>query len=382
MRLFSAGAIRPGRVSAHVFRALCCSLLRRCQRRPRAEAQTTVVLNVPDSQVIDTTIRNGPYAATNQDGPVLLTRSSTVPEWERRTILSFNASSDSRSNRHHVRHADADAEVRTGHSGCHASGHGLRLAAAFQETQASWNNRQTGVAWQTPGGDLGEVAASGTVTNVAGAKITFDLTALAQRAVNGEFERQVRIALVDVGGGGDAKDSYREYHSSEASTAGNRPQLTVRYGTTPPGTTIDVPAGGDLQAALNQAQPGATIRLAAGATYTGNFRLPAKGGTSFIVITTNTSLPAGRNPDRSELSDAAGDDQVAERRVGADHRERRELLPHRRRGLRRQRQRRWRRDRARPRRPDHARRGAAPSSSSIACSSPATPRSASGAGSR
>ena len=103
----------------------------------------------------------------------------------------------------------------------------------------------------------------------------------------------MRLALVDVGGGGDAKESYREYHSSEASTAGNRPQLTIRYGsTTPPGTTIDVPAGGDLQAALNQAQPGTTIRLAAGATYTGNFRLPAKGGTSFIVITTNTALPA------------------------------------------------------------------------------------------
>ena len=176
-----------------------------------------------------------------------------------------------------------------------------RLAAAFQETQASWNNRQTGVAWQTPGGDLGEVAASAAVSNAAGAKISFDLTALAQRAVNGEFERQVRLALVDVGGGGDAKESYREYHSSEASTSGNRPQLTVRYGgTTPPGSTIDVPAGGNLQTALNTAQPGTTIRLAAGATYTGNFKLPAKGGTSFIVLTTNTSLPpAGTRIDPS-----------------------------------------------------------------------------------
>lgn len=59
--------------------------------------------------------------------------------------------------------------------------------------------------------------------------------------------------------------------------------------------TISVPAGGNLQAALNQAQPGDTILLAAGATYTGNFVLPAKGGTSYITIRSSaadSSLPA------------------------------------------------------------------------------------------
>ena len=42
------------------------------------------------------------------------------------------------------------------------------------------------------------------MTNAGGARITFDVTALVQRAVNGEFERQARLALVDTGGGGDA----------------------------------------------------------------------------------------------------------------------------------------------------------------------------------
>jgi hypothetical protein len=56
---------------------------------------------------------------------------------------------------------------------------------------------------------------------------------------------------------------------------------------------IDVPAGGSLQQALNQIQPGGTIRLARGAVYTGNFTLPAKNGTDYILITTaNASLPA------------------------------------------------------------------------------------------
>jgi hypothetical protein len=53
--------------------------------------------------------------------------------------------------------------------------------------------------------------------------------------------------------------------------------------------TITVPAGGDFQAALYAAQPGDTIVLQAGATYTGNFKLPAKNGTAHITIRTSAS---------------------------------------------------------------------------------------------
>jgi hypothetical protein len=45
-----------------------------------------------------------------------------------------------------------------------------------------------------------------------------------------------------------------------------------------PATEIAVPAGGNLQDAINSAHPGDTITLAAGAVYTGNFVLPNKGG--------------------------------------------------------------------------------------------------------
>ncbi len=47
---------------------------------------------------------------------------------------------------------------------------------------------------------------------------------------------------------------------------------------------IYVPAGGDLQAALNNALPGDTILLDPGATYVGNFRLPVHTGTTYITI--------------------------------------------------------------------------------------------------
>src|SRR5258706_14438352 len=58
---------------------------------------------------------------------------------------------------------------------------------------------------------------------------------------------------------------------------------------------IAVGAGGDFQAALNTAQPGDTITLAAGATYTGNFVLPVKAGATPIIVrsaTPDALLPA------------------------------------------------------------------------------------------
>ena len=59
--------------------------------------------------------------------------------------------------------------------------------------------------------------------------------------------------------------------------------------------TIVVPAGGDFQAALNQAQPGDVITLAPNATYVGNFVLPNKGATS-DYITIRSAAPDGSLP--------------------------------------------------------------------------------------
>jgi len=52
--------------------------------------------------------------------------------------------------------------------------------------------------------------------------------------------------------------------------------------------TLTVNAGGDLQGALNAAKPGDTIVLQAGATFTGNYKLPAKSGSTFITIRSST----------------------------------------------------------------------------------------------
>ncbi len=71
--------------------------------------------------------------------------------------------------------------------------------------------------------------------------------------------------------------------------------LDTRYVPPTGGQTINVSAGGDFQAAINRANPGDIISLQAGATFTGNFVLPAKTGTGWIVIRTSapdSSLPA------------------------------------------------------------------------------------------
>ncbi len=67
------------------------------------------------------------------------------------------------------------------------------------------------------------------------------------------------------------------------------PRVTLNTDYTPPsGKTIAVGEGGDFQAALNRALPGDIITLKAGAIFKGNFTLPAKKGTGWVVIRSST----------------------------------------------------------------------------------------------
>jgi hypothetical protein len=266
-----------------------------------ATAQTTIVLNAPNTQVVDTTLRNGPYATYNHDSGILYTRYSTVPDWERRSILGFETAAVPSGSVISSAVLTVTLKSGLGTAGSTRPVTAYRIASPFVENQATWINRQTGVPWPTAGGDITESYITVDVTNTAGAKVSFDVTDLVQRTVDGDFATtQARIALVDVGGGGDAKESYREYYSSEASSSSNRPKLTITYASTTPGV-FDVPPGGDLQTALNVVPRGGTIRLTPGVTYTGNFTLPAKPGEDYITITTGavTLPPEGARIDPS-----------------------------------------------------------------------------------
>ncbi len=91
-------------------------------------------------------------------------------------------------------------------------------------------------------------------------------------------------------------------------------------------STIPLPAGGDLQAAINSAQPGDTIALARGAVFTGTYVLPNKGGSAPITIRTDgdTDLPGpgGRiSPDQAPLLAklASSGGPVIQTQPGAHH---------------------------------------------------------------
>ena len=71
------------------------------------------------------------------------------------------------------------------------------------------------------------------------------------------------------------------------------------------GKVVKLAAGGDLQGAIEQAKPGDTIILEAGAVYEGPFTLPVKQGNEFITIQSSrlSELPEGRrvSPAQSDL---------------------------------------------------------------------------------
>src|SRR4026207_1783377 len=60
--------------------------------------------------------------------------------------------------------------------------------------------------------------------------------------------------------------------------------LFLIFAATAFGSTLVVPAGGDLQSAINSAAPGDTIVVEAGATYRGPVTRPRKAGASYIPI--------------------------------------------------------------------------------------------------
>jgi endonuclease/exonuclease/phosphatase family metal-dependent hydrolase len=201
-----------------------------------ATAQTTVVLNQADSQVADTVVRSGAFANTNYGGDILLTRRSTDPDWERRTLLSFDTQSVARGTS--VVSATLTLTVKSGLGTTMRQLKAYRVTEPFQEAQATWVQRQAATNWLTAGGTIAEESGTAQVSSTPGSQVAIDLTALVQRTVNGDFDSALaRVLVADAGA--DSKDSYREYYPSEDPSAAKRPTLTIVLAgdPTPPPTT-------------------------------------------------------------------------------------------------------------------------------------------------
>jgi endonuclease/exonuclease/phosphatase family metal-dependent hydrolase len=189
-----------------------------------AASAQTITLNQSNA----TTLRGGTYASSNfGNEPVLETRASGDPTYVRRGLLKFDtqtlvpAGASIASARLTITMAGGNSESRKLSA--------YAVVSSYDEAVATWNSRNASTKWSKGGGDLGSKYDSETVTNASGSKVTFDVTALVQAVVRGDFvNRYTRVALIDEGG--SSRGSYKRIHSEDASNAANRPVLTVTLG--------------------------------------------------------------------------------------------------------------------------------------------------------
>ena len=130
------------------------------------------------------------------------------------------------------------------------------------------------VNWSVANTSLASVSSSGVVTALSSGTVAVKATV---DGITGSADLTIAAPLSPPSG----------------STSVELPRTFLNYSyPTRTGQTIVVPAGGNLQTAINNAQRGDEIVLTAGATYTGTFVLPTKSGTSadgWIVIRSDKS---------------------------------------------------------------------------------------------
>jgi hypothetical protein len=266
-----------------------------------------VTLDTPGSTInADLTIQGGAYGTMDFSASEVLASKVNSESYTRRILLKFDTQNFVPANAviHRavlylvLKHAQSsEPRPLTAHY----------VGKSFVTGQTNWLYYRPGLRWDTPGGDLGSSYGTTSVGHAKGSAYAFDLTALVQRAVNGDFgSRYTRVALVDTGGA--SSGSYKEFHSTRAADAAVRPRLVVTFVTSGSDGPVDRPpaptpvtwmvnAGDDLQAAINKAQLGDTILLQAGATFAGNFTLPVKSGSSYLTIRSSAPDSALPPPD-------------------------------------------------------------------------------------
>ena len=190
-----------------------------------ASAQTIVLT---DSSA--TVLRGGGHAHRNFSNEHLLeTRVSSDDTYTRRIQTKFDthntipmgASVSSATLTLTVAGGNSETRMLTAYRG----------VSPYNEWEATWYSRKSSVGWPSPGGDRTEVASHQWVTNVAGSKVTFDVTAVMRNIVSGAYDpdsRYARFLIADMGG--SSRDGYKQYYSDEAADVSVRPVLTVTLG--------------------------------------------------------------------------------------------------------------------------------------------------------
>ena len=206
-----------------------------------ASAQTTVTLSTPGTHIsVDTTIRDGAYAANNYSTTdALVSKKAGGAGLNRRILVKVDTESYIPANAV-IQSARLYLVLKSADSAEQRPLTAYRVTKSFTKTGASWHYFRDGEAWTTSGGDVDGSFGTTTVGGGPGTTYTFELTDLVQRSVNGEFgSRWTRVELIDTGSVSDG--SYKAFHSTRAVTASLRPRLVVTYTSnataTPPPTT-------------------------------------------------------------------------------------------------------------------------------------------------
>jgi len=158
----------------------------------------------------------------------------------------------------------------------------VQVGGTTQATALALDARSNAVSagaptWSSSNSSVATVSSSGVVTAIAIGQATIQAT------------------ISGVSGSGTV--SVTSTSSVTGTAIANLPTLPQALPSTTVGAptrVVRVPAGGDLQAAINAARPGDEVRLAAGATWTGNFVIP---GTSACSVSQWITV-------RSDVSDA------------------------------------------------------------------------------
>lgn len=195
-----------------------------------AAAQTTVTFNDSRPDVVYATLRAGAYADKNLP-TVLTTRAADTASNHRRALLKFDTHNRIPAGSS-VTAALLTVTVKSGSAADSTRTIGAyQVTTSWAETETTWNRRRRTSAWMSGGGDLGSLIAKQVVSNVAGTKVTFDVTPLAKSAVAGHLgsSRYTRIALVDLDPA--TVDSTRDFYTPDEANSALRPTLRVVYGT-------------------------------------------------------------------------------------------------------------------------------------------------------
>ena len=225
-----------------ILRRLALTTAVTCVAAAGASAQTQVKLADANA----TTLRGGSFASTNFSGDdVLETRASTDEEYARRALLKFDtdttipAGTAIQSATLTLTLAGGNAETRQLSA--------YHVPSSYDEASATWLSRKTATAWAEQGGDTGARYAVASAGTTVGSKVTFDVTALVQAIVRGDFgsSRYTRVLVLDEGA--SSRDSYKQFYSDEASDPATRPTLTVTLGTAVVSDPVPVTTSGTLR---------------------------------------------------------------------------------------------------------------------------------------